>query len=111
MVLILGAVYFCLKPTRYAIFFWGPLYINEKLGTGMTESAIISVFFELGGPIGVLVAGYLSDKVFESKRIPVCVICLILLALVLFFFNYFETFFRKHWLKRERKINCWRVSK
>jgi len=95
MVLILGAVYFCLKPTRYAIFFWGPLYINEKLGTGMTESAIISVFFELGGPIGVLVAGYLSDKVFESKRIPVCVICLILLALVLFFFNYFVGFHSK----------------
>jgi len=38
MVLLLGAVYFCFKPARYAILFWGPRYINDKLGTGMAES-------------------------------------------------------------------------
>src|SRR6185503_20098665 len=40
--------------------------------------------FELAGPFSVIVAGYVSDKVFGSRRMPVCVICLALLAVVLF---------------------------
>ena len=88
MVLILGAFYFFLKPVRYAILFWGPLYISEKLGTGMTRSAVVSVCFELGGPLGILSAGYISDKVFRSRRMPISIICLIGLSIVLFSFNY-----------------------
>lgn len=87
MVLLLAAVYFFLKPLRYAILFWGPLFVNEVLHTGMAESATISVAFFLAGPISVLVAGYVSDKLFQSRRIPYSVITLLLLAVVLFFFN------------------------
>ena len=36
IVLHLAAVYFFLKPTRYMILFWAPLYLNEKLGTDTT---------------------------------------------------------------------------
>src|SRR5262249_56916474 len=32
MVLLLGLVYFLIKPTRYLVMFWSPLYINERLG-------------------------------------------------------------------------------
>jgi OPA family sugar phosphate sensor protein UhpC-like MFS transporter len=87
MVLLLGAVYFFLKPTRYAILFWGPLYINETLGTGMAESAIVSVSFFLAGPLSVLAAGYASDKLFQSRRMPYSIISMLLLAVLLFFFN------------------------
>ena len=87
MVILLSLVYFFLKPTRYAILFWGPLYVNETLGTGMTESAFISVAFFLAGPLSVLVAGYASDKIFGSRRMPYSVIALLLLSVVLFFFN------------------------
>jgi OPA family glycerol-3-phosphate transporter-like MFS transporter len=87
MVLLLGAVYFFLKPTRYAILFWSTKYVSEKLGTGMGESASVSMCFQLGGPAGVLFAGYMSDKVFQSRRMPISAICLFLLAVVLFLFN------------------------
>ncbi len=87
MVILLGAVYFFLKPTRYAILFWGPLYIYETLGTGMAESAVLSVSFFLAGPVSVLAAGYASDKLFQSRRMPYCVISMLLLAMLLFFFN------------------------
>ena len=87
MVLLLAAVHFFLKPTRYAILLWGPLYINETLGTGMTESAIVSASFFLAGPISVLTAGYVSDKVFKSRRMPYSIISMLLLAILLFFFN------------------------
>lgn len=87
MVILLGLVYFFLKPTRYAILFWGPLYISETLNTGMAESALISVSFFLAGPLSVLVAGYASDKLFNSRRMPYSIIALLLLAIILFFFN------------------------
>ncbi|MDA3860545.1 MAG: MFS transporter [Melioribacteraceae bacterium] len=87
MVLLLGAMYFFLKPTRYAILFWGPLYISESLGTGIAESAFINGAFFLAGPLSVLAGGYASDKLFQSRRMPYSAISMILLAILLFFFN------------------------
>lgn len=87
MVLLLGTVYFFIKPTRYAILFWGPLYISESLGTGMAESAFINAAFFLAGPLSVLAAGYASDKIFQSRRMPYSVISLFALSILLFFFN------------------------
>lgn len=87
MVLRLALTYFLLKPTRYAILFWGPVIVNEHLGTGAAKSGIISVMFELGGPLGVLAAGYASDKLFGARRMPVCVVFLFVLALITFSFG------------------------
>jgi OPA family sugar phosphate sensor protein UhpC-like MFS transporter len=84
MVILLAAIYFCLKPARYAILFWGPKYINDKLGTGMAASGFLSAMFELAGPFSVIAAGFASDKIFGSRRMPVSVICLASLAVVLF---------------------------
>lgn len=83
MVLLLAATYFFLKPTRYAILFWAPKYLSEKLGTDMLESGALSALFELGGPLSVLAAGVVSDRLFGSRRNPISVICLVLLALLL----------------------------
>lgn len=87
-ILLLGVVYFCMKPTRYAILFWAPLYVHEKFGTGMGESGLIGACFELAGPAGVIAAGYISDKLFGSRRMPPCVIAFVMLALVLFSFGW-----------------------
>jgi OPA family sugar phosphate sensor protein UhpC-like MFS transporter len=87
MVLLLGAVYFCFKPARYAILFWGPKYINDKLGTGMAESGFISAMFELAGPFSVILAGLISDKIFAARRMPVSILCLLLLGVLLYFLD------------------------
>ena len=87
MVQLLAGVYLLLKPARYLILFWSPLYVNEKLGTGAAESGIIGSLFELAGPLGVLLGGYLSDKVFGARRMPVAVIGLVVVAVVLLGFN------------------------
>ncbi|MCP5062146.1 MAG: MFS transporter [Ignavibacteriae bacterium] len=87
MVLLLGAMYFFLKPTRYAILFWGPLFVSDTLGTGMAESAFVSGAFFLAGPLSVLAGGYASDKIFNSRRMPYSAISMMLLAVLLFFFN------------------------
>ena len=87
MVLLLGAMYFFLKPTRYAILFWGPLFISDTLGTGMVESAFVNAAFFLAGPLSVLAGGYASDKLFGSRRMPYAAVSMILLSVLLFFFN------------------------
>ena len=88
MVILLSLVYLLVKPARYAIVLWGPKYMNARLGSGMGESGVLSGMFELAGPASALACGFLSDKVFQSKRMPVCVIGLLLLGVVLFSFNF-----------------------
>jgi OPA family sugar phosphate sensor protein UhpC-like MFS transporter len=85
MVGLLSLVYFFLKPARYALLFWGPKYLNDRLGTGMEESSFLSAMFEFAGPFAVLAAGWSSDKWFGSRRLPVSIISLALLSLVLAF--------------------------
>jgi OPA family sugar phosphate sensor protein UhpC-like MFS transporter len=83
MVWLLAGVYFFMKPARYAILFWAPKYLNERLGTDMLQSGALGGLFQLAGPVSVLAAGVLSDRVFGARRNPVSVICLFLLALLL----------------------------
>ena len=87
-VILLAIVYFLVKPARYAILLWGPKYMNAKLGSGMAESGVLSAMFELAGPLSVLACGILSDKIFSTRRMPVCVIGLLLLGAIVMSFNY-----------------------
>lgn len=80
MVILLGVVYFCLKPTRYAILFWGPKYIYDRLGSGMAEAGVLSSMFELAGPISILLMGFVSDRFFGARRMPVSILCLLSLG-------------------------------
>ena len=84
MVLLLALVYFFMKPARYAIVLWGPKYLNQKLGTDVAESGAIGALFELAGPISILTAGVMSDKLFHTKRMPISVLCLFALSGLLF---------------------------
>ena len=43
----------------------------------------------LAGPASVLLAGVLSDKLFGSRRNPICVVCLMGSGVLLFFFDKF----------------------
>ena len=90
-VLIMAASYFFLKPTRYAIIFWGPYMVNKKLGTNELDSAITSAIFDGAGVLGALTAGIVSDIIFKGRRMPVCVVLLILLAATLFMFDTFTS--------------------
>ena len=85
MVLLLAAVYFFLKPTRYAILFSAPLIVKHKLEQGgidssAAEAGILGGMFELAGLIGVFAGGIASDYLFRTRRVPICVIALILLS-------------------------------
>ena len=77
---IASAMYFFLKLTRYALLFWLPVYLTEALGYSTKDAGNASASYELFGIGGTLAAGYLSDKVFGSRRFAVSALMLFGLA-------------------------------
>ena len=51
------------------------------------SSALIGASFEAAGPMSAILAGYATDKWFQSRRMPVVVPCLFAASIVLFFFT------------------------
>jgi OPA family sugar phosphate sensor protein UhpC-like MFS transporter len=88
MVMLLAVVYFLVKMPRYFFLFWAPLLINERLGTGTAESGLLGSIYDIASPFGVLLGGYLSDKMFQSRRIPMSIIGLIGTVIILFSFSH-----------------------
>jgi OPA family sugar phosphate sensor protein UhpC-like MFS transporter len=88
MVWFLASVYFLVKPTRYLLLFWSPVYISERMGTGTAASGLLSSMFDLAGPVGTMVGGLVSDKLFQSRRMPISVLALFCLAALMLVFPY-----------------------
>jgi sugar phosphate permease len=82
-VALLATAYFPIKLARYSLIFWGPKFVEESLGTAAFSSALTAAWMSVGGVIGVILSGYLSDKVFGARRAPVIVLSLILCAAVM----------------------------
>jgi OPA family sugar phosphate sensor protein UhpC-like MFS transporter len=87
MVLLLGLVYFLLKPMRYLAMFWSPVYVHERLGTDAATSGMLGSLFDFSGPVALFAGGWISDKVFASRRVPVMVICLVLAGVLVLCFH------------------------
>lgn len=83
VVLLLAFVYLFVKPLRYLLMFWAPVYLNERLGTGTAESGILGSLFDLAGPLGIFAGGWVSDRLCGSRRFPVIASTLLLGALAL----------------------------
>ena len=69
------------KVTRYAFLFWLPLYLTEHLHYRAGEAGYTSSLLEFAGFAGALAAGYVSDKLMDSRRLPVAALMLWGLAL------------------------------
>jgi sugar phosphate permease len=69
----LGAAYFCLKLIRYSLLFWLPFYLHRQLGYSEGAAPLMSLSFEVGGVVGAISAGALSDH-FVGRRGTVLVL-------------------------------------
>ncbi len=68
---LISLMYFFTKMGRYAIFFWLPMYMVEHLGYSFAEAGYTSILYEAAGFVGIVSAGYVSDKLFQARRMPV----------------------------------------
>jgi sugar phosphate permease len=64
----LAASYFCLKLIRYSILFWLPYYLNTVLKYSKGQAGYQSTSFEVGGVLGSIAIGYISDRYFPGRR-------------------------------------------
>ncbi len=82
----LGLTYVVLKFIRYSLMFWLTLYMIQQLGYERGEAGYTPIAFDLAGILGVILAGVVSDRVFKTRRAPIAVIMLLLLAGAAFIF-------------------------
>lgn len=47
---------------------WTMLYLSEERGASLLEAGVTIPWFEAGGIVGMLIAGYCSDKLFKGNR-------------------------------------------
>lgn len=71
---ILAISYFFVYVVRTAIHDWGPIFLTEMKGYTPVTAVICMSWFEAGGFLGMLVAGWGSDHWFEGKRVPLMVV-------------------------------------
>jgi OPA family glycerol-3-phosphate transporter-like MFS transporter/OPA family sugar phosphate sensor protein UhpC-like MFS transporter len=62
---------------RFAILDWGPTLLKEMKGFSLQHAGWMVAAFEVAGLIGMLLAGWLTDRVFGGRGIRTCVFCMI----------------------------------
>jgi OPA family glycerol-3-phosphate transporter-like MFS transporter/OPA family sugar phosphate sensor protein UhpC-like MFS transporter len=71
---------------RFAVLDWGPTLLKEMKGFTLEKSGWMVAAFEISGIVGMLLAGWLTDRIFGGRGARTCVFCMIgaCLSLLLF---------------------------
>ena len=62
---------------RFAVLDWGPTFLQEHCGMTAGWAASTVIIFELFGVVGMLAAGWISDKVFGGRATRTCLFCML----------------------------------
>lgn len=76
----LAAVTVFIYLVRYGVQNWIPIYLSEQKGFTQAEARYTFAIFEYASIPGVIIIGWLSDKVFKGKRAPMGIICMSLIV-------------------------------
>lgn len=68
---------FFVYVVRYGFVNWGPSYLQQVKKVSSLASGGMVAGFEVAGLLGSLLAGWLTDRYFGSRRGPVCVIYMV----------------------------------
>jgi OPA family sugar phosphate sensor protein UhpC-like MFS transporter len=68
---LLAISYFFVYVLRTAVNDWGLVFLSESKGYSMITAGSCICWFEIGGGVGALVAGWMSDKLLKGNRGPV----------------------------------------
>lgn len=71
LALAMGMTYACIKFLRDALDSWTAIVVAERFGLTATASGYLTTILDLTGFGGVLLAGFLSDRMRNSARTPI----------------------------------------
>ena len=78
---------FCVYVIRLTILDWGASFLTETKGMDIAQAGGLLATTEIvGGTLGMLLAGWLSDKLFQSKAHRTCFFCIVFATLSFFLF-------------------------
>jgi len=83
---MLSISYFFIYIIRTAINDWTILYLVNQKGYNLFSAGLSIFYFEIGGIVGMIIAGWITDKIFKGKRILfifLCTIGLIITSIIL----------------------------
>lgn len=84
---IIAVSNFCVYVIRLTILDWGTSFLTEEKGMDIAEAGGLLATTEIiGGTLGMVLAGYLSDKLFKSKAHRTCFFCVLFATLSFFLF-------------------------
>lgn len=74
---------------RYGVVSWIPAYLQTSKGFSFTESSIAWQVFEYAAIPGTILCGWMSDKIFKSRRAPATILfmTLTLAGVILYWLN------------------------
>ncbi len=77
---------FFVYTMRYAVLDWGPTLLHESKGISIQHAGWMVAAFEVSGVLGMLAAGWLTDRIFAGRGVRVSVIFMALASLCLLCF-------------------------
>ncbi len=78
---------FCLNMVRYGLTDWLPYLLSPEITGAEYFGTWKSIFYPIGGTIGVIIAAWVSDKYLKKRRIPIVCALFIGLAFTLFLYT------------------------
>jgi len=78
---------FCLNMVRYGLTDWLPYLLSPEVTGTSVFGVWKSIFYPIGGLIGVLLGAWISDTFAGKRRIPVVVAFFIILSIVLLIYT------------------------
>jgi OPA family glycerol-3-phosphate transporter-like MFS transporter/OPA family sugar phosphate sensor protein UhpC-like MFS transporter len=74
---VLGVANFFVYTVRYSVLDWGPTLLNEAKGIKLSSAGWMMAAYEGSGMVGMLVAGWVTDRVFGGRGARTCLVWMI----------------------------------
>ncbi|MDR1859986.1 MAG: MFS transporter [Bacteroidales bacterium] len=77
LIWILGIGNFFVYVVRFSVLDWGPTLLKQSKGVEMELAGWMVVLFECAGIVGMLVAGWATDRFLRGRAHRTCVFCML----------------------------------
>jgi|GEM_PF-5653637 len=79
---------FCAYIIKMGIFFWFPIVLKDELQISLVQSSLITGAYDLGGILGTLITGKISDMYFLRNRSLLALLYMLGIALIFATMNF-----------------------
>lgn len=86
LIWILAIANFFVYIVRFSVLDWGPTLLSQSKGVSMEHAGWLVALFEIAGIVGMLVAGWATDRFLKGRAHRTCVLCMAGTALFIFMF-------------------------